>query len=267
MDKIDRYQWGKMEAKTRNANVAPESLNIDTAYQRGRMSEKIILGICRGMDMDKFGTLVVGERENGDMYVVDGQQRLSAWKRRGEKKSVPCRIFVSKGQAHEAAVFKAINENRTRVRAIDAYRSAVCAGLSPEIDIDKELRKMGMRMVKKNGSSDDIDFPHTFIRAWNINSKQALDGLRIGKIIVSPDAMHNITFKGIVFLLKKGIDVMDHADKIIRMGGQPKIIQMARATAIELGHQNVNDGTCGIGLLRLINHRKRIRIRLESDDK
>ena len=107
----------------RHVNV--EAVNVDGEYQRVT-SPRMVSKIVKEFDLDSFGTLCVGERSDSTLWCVDGQTRLEAAKQM-EFETVPAMVFASKGKAHEAKVYQAINDHRSVNRA-QKFFAQLCAG-------------------------------------------------------------------------------------------------------------------------------------------
>jgi len=120
------------------------SMNVSPPYQRTIVRNEV-RSIVKHFDEDAVGTLTVGERADGSLWLVDGLQRytalmelkIAAWK---------CAIFQSKGQAHEAKIFKITNLGRTKVSAGSIFRAALVEGEQDCIDINSLVESCGLRL-------------------------------------------------------------------------------------------------------------------------
>jgi hypothetical protein len=88
--KIERYDWALPGDDGQFRCVPVHELKVDHSYQREQVSDSTILKIARDFSWSMFGVLIVMERTNGNLYVVDGQQRLAACIRRGDIEKAPC---------------------------------------------------------------------------------------------------------------------------------------------------------------------------------
>lgn len=135
--------------KTENRKIAVESLQIADSYQRTVVASRVNR-IAKNLDSDAFGSLTVGERRDGTLWVVDGMQRLTAARKLGIT-SVPCDVFKSEGPEHEARVFRLKNKERTGVSATSLFRAQLVEKDEQSVDIDTIVRKAGLRMRFENG--------------------------------------------------------------------------------------------------------------------
>jgi hypothetical protein len=137
--------------KTENRKIAVEELRISDAYQRtivpGRVSR-----IAKNLDQDAFGSLTVGQRKDGSHWVVDGMQRLTAARKLGIA-MVPCDVFDSEGQEHEARVFRLKNRERTNVSSISLFRAQLTEGDEQSLAIADVVRRAGFKLALREESA------------------------------------------------------------------------------------------------------------------
>jgi len=124
--------------------IALSSINVSPPYQRTIVRNEV-RSIVKSFDEDAVGALMVGERADGSLWLVDGLQRYSALVELGIA-SWKCVIFQSKGQAHEAKIFKIANTGRTKVSAGAIFRAALVEGEQDCIDINNLVNSCGLRL-------------------------------------------------------------------------------------------------------------------------
>lgn len=137
--------------KTENRKIAVEELNISDAYQRTIVPNRVNR-IAKNLDQDAFGSLTVGQRRDGSHWVVDGMQRLTAARKLGIG-MVPCDVFESDGQEHEARVFRLKNRERTNVSSVALFRAQLTEGDQQSIEIERVIRNSGLKLALKEESS------------------------------------------------------------------------------------------------------------------
>ncbi len=137
-------------------------LKIDRSYQRG-----VTLGaqkIADNYNPVSFGIPLVGERDDGSFWVVDGQQRIEALKIRNgagkmnnPHKNVRCEVFASRGPEHEAEIFKEVNKDRTRLEPLQLFHAMLTAGEEHCWKLKKLAEKYGFAIPrgKGHGTKDD----------------------------------------------------------------------------------------------------------------
>ena len=122
--------------------IDPKTINTSDTYQR-RLKPKIIKQIQESFCPAAFGVATVGRRDNGGLWSVDGQQRMTAALSMGMA-TIPVVIFESSGAAHEASVFLYMNRNRLRVNADEIFKAAHKEGDWAMRDILYTLHKHGL---------------------------------------------------------------------------------------------------------------------------
>jgi len=194
------------------------------------------------------------------LYVVDGQQRLSAAKRRGDIHHVPCVVFESSGPEHEASVFRSVNMSRKPVGSYDKFRSAVRAGLPLETEINNWLASRGL-VVKDDESPHVCRFPSALTRYWPQDSGAVKAAIICGQEIDSSRNIPRDVFRGLWSLEHRGIKTLPEAQKIREQGGFSACTHSIKVVCIEAG-QLASEYICAQGVLRVINHKRRNKIQL-----
>lgn len=92
-------------------NVPIDKIKIDRAYTNPHINQRFVDEIVHAFSLNKFCSLLVGDRGAAGLYCVDGQDRLLALRQRNASgvlpriDTVPCNVFKSRGPLHEAQVF------------------------------------------------------------------------------------------------------------------------------------------------------------------
>lgn len=125
--------------------VDPKDLNVDHSYQRPLVPKH--KKIAAEYDADAFGVPLVGQRDDGTLWIVDGQQRIAAKKILGHK-TVRVDVFASKGPEHEARVFKLVNMNRTKLSSLELFHAMLAAGDETCHAVKEIVEGFGCRIPK-----------------------------------------------------------------------------------------------------------------------
>ena len=126
-------------------------LLIDDSYQRSidtGPSQGLIKRIARNWDWGLCQPLNVDKREDGSLYVIDGQHRLAAARERGDIYDLPCVVIASKSAGDEAAAFVALNQHRRPLSKLDLYKAALEAGETEAVVINNALANAGLSVAK-----------------------------------------------------------------------------------------------------------------------
>lgn len=193
--------------KTDNRKIRVDDLNVADAYQRTIVPAQV-RRITSDLDADAFGSLTVGERQDGSFWVVDGLQRLTA-ARKLNIETVPCDVFQSSGQEHEARVFRLKNKHRTNVSAIALFRAQLTEGDAQSVEIASVIQKAGLRLVLSDGGKNvwpDVKAIRSVERAY---SRVGPDGLaQVFRIICDAwagekDSLQGDMIDGLAMFVKK----------------------------------------------------------------
>jgi len=135
--------------------ILPGELQIDASYQRsldGKTSQSLIKDIAQHWNWDLCLPLVVARR-GGGLYVVDGQHRLEAARRRGDISQLPCVVVESTGACDEAATFVHLNQRRRPLSRLDEFRAAVASGDTRAGVIYDALQSAGLTLATHTNST------------------------------------------------------------------------------------------------------------------
>lgn len=138
--------------------VLVTDLNIDPAAQR-KMSMPWVRAHVDAFDVDQLGYIVVNEREDGKLYVVDGQHRVELMRAVGwGDQRIHAEVFHGLTQKEEAELFNARNDRRA-VRKFDHFRISVTAGDQMSCDITRVVSECGLAISDQqtDGSISAVD--------------------------------------------------------------------------------------------------------------
>ena len=126
VDKVKRYGWSVQDAPGEMRLLHKDMLQIHPAYQRDLVPQKVS-EISAAWSWVALGALVVGER-GGEFWVIDGQHRAAAAKRRSDITHLPCVVFKTADVKQEARGFLTIQTMRKPVTAVAKQKAMVTAG-------------------------------------------------------------------------------------------------------------------------------------------
>lgn len=148
--KIERYNWTVQDAPGEQRLLHKDVLNIHPAYQRDLVESKVT-EISAAWSWVALGALVVGER-GGEFWVIDGQHRAAAAKRRLDITHLPCVVFQTSDVQQEARGFLTIQMNRKAVTAVAKQKAMVTAGDEVAVLVQKHLQALGLK-IKQNATN------------------------------------------------------------------------------------------------------------------
>jgi len=131
-------------------NLLPSELQIDAAYQRsieGGDSQGLIRRIAQHWNWDLCQPLVVSRREDGGLFVIDGQHRLAAARLRGDIQQLPAVVVSYSRPEDEAASFVHLNQQRRPLGKLDLFKAAVASGDTVATAIVGAIEAAGLRVA------------------------------------------------------------------------------------------------------------------------
>lgn len=269
MDKVDRYGWTVNPGKALQYRMlGVERLKIDESYQREKLSEANILSIARDFAWPAFRTLLVARRPNGDLYVVDGQHRLEAAKRRGFRQ-VPCSVFDSAGAEEEARTFYTCSVKTVHIPATNKYRALITAGDPEMLAIQDMLFGLGLE-VSDHGTTDPryINFPAEIIRTYRMDPDLTRDALYLQRHMVAPvECINHHVHKGLFYVLRRlegtsNAITHDMAWKVFAAGGKAALLHSINSVLARSGKESKSETICGAGVWAVIKKACRCRFDL-----
>lgn len=135
------------------SNVKVKDLVIDLTYQR-KPNDVKVAKIVNNFDPNAIGVLVCSMREDGIVAVIDGGHRVAALNAMGLfNLDVKCLVFFDLTIKDEAEMFTTLNDNRTKPKTQDIFKSKVIAGDSDAVRIKAVLDKIGLSI--SNGPANN----------------------------------------------------------------------------------------------------------------
>jgi hypothetical protein len=252
-------RWTQAGDKGEQRMVRISELLIDTAYQ-GPPSESVVRAIAKDFAWRGFGVVVVMQRAGGQLYLVDGQHRVEAVRRRHDTEWVPAIVFRSTGVQQESMAYIALNEHRRGKTSLRKYNAHLVAGLSPEVDVEKWLQINGFSVGSHSDTVGMIAFPTHLVRSWVFGQEACREALLVQREITGGLEMDHYIHNGLWWLERNEIATRPHVKKLLDMGGREAITRTINQTAIAGGFAGKSIPVCGAGILKLINHRRQNRI-------
>jgi hypothetical protein len=119
-------------------------LQIDNDYQRA-VNKTRVETLAQMWSWAACGVLIVAERSDHTLWVIDGQHRLLASMLREDIKNLPCLVFKSLGIDDEALAFYRINAVRKYVSAHDKLKALVTGKDRLSLDVMKTMEEQGYK--------------------------------------------------------------------------------------------------------------------------
>jgi hypothetical protein len=151
VDKITRYKWDLTDNPGSLAMISKNLLIVDHSYQRNTNEAKV-LAIARDWSWIAFGAIVVAERK-GNLYVIDGQHRLMAARKRSDISELPCVVFKTQERKEEAKGFLTAQTKRRPITSVEKFRALLTIEDKPTALVNTLLQSVG----KYPGSGNSTD--------------------------------------------------------------------------------------------------------------
>ena len=148
----------KNDAKSEVGNEAALSslvpikdLVIDMTYQRAPQESKV-MKIVNNFNPDAIGVLICSAREDGIIAVIDGGHRVAALRLMGmENENVDALVYFGLSLKEEAQIFTLMNDNRTKPKTSDIFKSKVISGDENSLIINSIIERHGLVIANGPG--------------------------------------------------------------------------------------------------------------------
>lgn len=134
--------------------VSLSSLNVDRAYQRD-VSMSLVEQIRTQWDEVASELILVSKREDGTLWIVNGQHRAAAAGLRGDAK-IWARVVQGLGPEQEAALRLKTNV-RLGDRPLERFRAQLCAGDPESVSIQRIVEGVGSKVNESTSSDEGIN--------------------------------------------------------------------------------------------------------------
>lgn len=152
VSKVEKCKWAPLDKPGKFQMVSKENVNVDHAYQRDKVSQSRALTIARDFSWPAFGVLLCVQRDDGTVWVYDGQHRKLAADKRSDVSKLPCLIFSSKDVKQEAKAFLLSNTVRGSMASLDRYKALIVCEDEVAIGVRDMVKRTG-HVISKGGAS------------------------------------------------------------------------------------------------------------------
>lgn len=199
--------------------VTIDDLHIDESYQRD-LSRDLVERIRREWKTSACGAIVVSQRSNGDLYIVNGQHRTAAAKERGMSEMLA--QVVAGLTSQEEAQLRLMGNTRRADSAQERFRAQVAAGNQESIAIQKILSEYGTRINPSVDTKSGINTVAAVEDIYRMDHKglmlaAVLDVLQEGFVMMGGRNVSSAMLKSIAWFLMKHRPEIDRARFIERL--------------------------------------------------
>lgn len=187
VDKVKRYGWSVQDAPGEMRLLHKDMLQIHPAYQRDLVPQKVS-EISAAWSWVALGALVIGER-GGEFWVIDGQHRAAAAKRRSDITHLPCVIFKTADVKQEARGFLTIQTMRKPVTAVAKQKAMVTAGDEVASFVQQTVDTLGLQIRKTASKAGDLKCVGWCLKRAADDRETFVKVLRLGAALCAQDSM------------------------------------------------------------------------------
>jgi hypothetical protein len=234
---------GKTLSKTLKA-VPVETLKRDTRWNRPIGKTRIENMGTNWSDV-LAGVIVISERDNGDMILVDGQHRAAAARIAGKSELI-AEVHTGLDEIQESKLFDELNMSRKTISAMDRFRARVFYKDPAAIAIKKMVEDRGgtiRESMDKGAVNNDIAAIATLERIYNTGGEDllawVLDIVTDSWEFLDSDTCSLMNLAGLLILWKRHNEKLDrdHLVEALNRDGYPAVRRMA------LAHRQLWGGT------------------------
>ena len=253
VDKITRYKWTVKDSPGVLQMLSKDVLQVHSAYQRDLLDDKSI-SIAASWSWVACGAIVVGRR-SGEFWVIDGQHRVVAAKRRSDITHLPCLVFETADVAQEAKGFLALNTLRKPITVIAKQKAMFAAGDEIAQIVQEELNKNGLRATSAGshkGTIKALGWCHKKA-AENKETFAVVLGLAAEMCALDQISVHERLLKGLWYLnsnLEGGLENRRLVKRLREKGAAQILVGIAKACQY---YGSGGEKMCANGILTEIN--------------
>jgi len=178
ISKIDRYGWKLRDTQGQFCLVNKLELQISSEYQRDANENKI-RALASNWSWIACGAILVGIRD-GSLFVIDGQHRVMAARRRHDIKDLPCLVFQTADVQQEATGFLNANTMRKPITSVDKFKALAVTNDSVALAAQSLIASSGREISMSAGANTVRCI--SVIQWWIRNDKETIE--RVWPLIV-----------------------------------------------------------------------------------
>lgn len=270
IDKINVYRWEEAGEHGQFKMINKKSLKIDLEYQRELIAQERSIKIARLFKWTLFGALMVIERDNGDLFVVDGGHRLRATWKRSDITDVPCMVYTAKSIREEAKMFVDLNTSPVGMSAYQRFRAQLVAEEPYAVQANTLIQKYGYVFTKHGGEQFSCGAVQAIQNKIKRNNEAADKTIKILTEICEGEPLRKNPVDALFYLITNngGIDFYNEYPfiKMKNAGIDAIENEIIRVTRIA---QKGGEKVSAMGLLNIINsgsgtYRKQNRVKIPA---
>jgi methylmalonyl-CoA mutase cobalamin-binding subunit len=228
------------------------ALKIDEEYQR-TLSPSKVAKMAREWDDKAVDIVVVSQRTDG-YYVIDGQHRVAAARKRGVTHLL-CQVHANLSQGDEARLFDIKNSNRKTPDAMQTFKAKRVQGDPSAALVDELAAQIGRTVAPGKSTASNIrcagalrtfaeQYPDTLRKVWPL-----IGDLCQGEVL--DERLVRAFMYAEPRLAPRSLTEATIARRLVRMGYRKVMGFLSQASA---AYNRGGDKVWALGLLNAANH-------------
>ncbi|MFD5456225.1 DUF6551 family protein [Streptomyces olivaceus] len=241
---------------TYGVEVKVSALKIDPQAQR-TLNERRAQNIAASLVPEAIGTVIVSERSDGELYIIDGQHRWRACMLAGLP-TIVAEVHHGLTQDQEAIFFLIKNKESHKPRPIDEYHVGLTGGVPLFVDTDATLKGHGLALG--SSSTNSVGAVSGVLQIVDRYGAEALDRtLTVAEKAWgrAPETWDGMLLGGIGMFIGRWGDLVDDAElarKMLSMGTAAKWRSEILSQSSRGGFNNSGTGSRVTTAYRLVVH-------------
>jgi len=254
ISKVERYKWSVQDEPGEFMYIDKTALVVDHSYQRNINPIKT-KAIASDWSWTACGAILVAKRTQG-LYVIDGQHRVMAARKRTDIIQLPCLVFPSLGVTEEAKSFLTVQMMRKSVSAYEKFNALLVVEDTSALLVKRICEDFGITIVKASKTAKTVTCISVLLK-WANTRPDMLE--RVWPIIVAScegNPIKETIVEGVLYiesqLAKNNASIVGTvwADRVVKIGSENlHNSAIAAAQAFKRGGARV----WAMGMTQLIN--------------
>jgi len=264
VDKLKRYGWNLKDRPGEFRLIHKRDLVISDEYQRDAMQGKVS-EISAAWSWIACGAITVGDRD-GKLWVIDGQHRVLAARRRSDIENLPCIVFVTWSVREEAVGFLDVNAGRKAVSARGKFKARIAAGDNVAVSTEALLRDLGLEIRSTPHSPNHLKCIDWVLRRVEQNEDQARRVLGLARDLCARDEVPipSKLLDGLYYIDERlGLDNKNLCLRIRKIGADRLVVGATKAASF---YSKGGARVYAQGMMEEINKGMRNKFDLFSDE-
>lgn len=231
MEKTKRYGWKIKDLPGDMRMVHKDDLNVNAEYQRD-VNDRKIIALASEWSWIACGCILVACRM-GVYWVMDGQHRLLAARKRGDIDLLPCMIFQVDEVRTEATGFLDANTNRKPITSLERFNASMASGNQTAIFVNEVFKQYGIIVKRTCSGPRQTKSLSWAMRRAKEDKETFVSVVRIASLLCANHSIQEKFLEGLFYMHTKGVDITSSRvrDRLVTVGVERLVAGASRAAA------------------------------------